>query len=36
MLLQAKKLRNLNSNAFFLIPAANKQLAEMIQSTKGN
>ena len=31
----AKKLRNLNSNAFFLIPAANKQLAEMIQSTKG-
>jgi lipid-A-disaccharide synthase len=31
----AKKLLNLNSNAFFLIPAANKQLAEMIQSTKG-
>ena len=31
----AKKLLNLNSNTFFLIPAANKQLAEMIQSTKG-
>ena len=31
----AKKLLNLNSNRYFLIPAANKKLAEMIQSTKG-
>ena len=31
----AKKLFNLNSNSYFLIPAANKKLAEMIQSTKG-
>ena len=31
----AKKLLNLNSNTYFLIPAANKELAEMILSTKG-
>ena len=31
----AKKLYSLNSNRYFLIPAANTKLAEMIQSTKG-
>ena len=31
----AKKLHNLNSNRYFVIPAANQKLAEMIQSTKG-
>jgi len=31
----AKKLLNKNANRFFLIPAANKKLAEMIQSTNG-
>ena len=31
----AKKLVNSNSNIYFLIPAANEKLAEMIQSTKG-
>jgi len=31
----AKKLLTLNSNRFFLIPAANQQLAEMIRSVKG-
>jgi lipid-A-disaccharide synthase len=31
----AKKLLNLNSNRYFLIPAANQKLAGMIQSTKG-
>jgi lipid-A-disaccharide synthase len=31
----AKKLLNINANTFFLIPAANKKLAEMIESTKG-
>ena len=31
----AKKLSEMNPNAFFLVPAANKKLAEMIESTKG-
>jgi lipid-A-disaccharide synthase len=31
----AKKLFEMNPNAFFLVPAANKKLAEMIESTKG-
>ena len=31
----AKKLHNLDSNRYFVIPAANQKLAEMIQSTKG-
>ena len=31
----AKKLYSLNSNRYFLIPAANTKLAKMIQSTKG-
>ena len=31
----AKKLLNLNANTYFLIPAANQKLAEMIESTKG-
>ena len=31
----AKKLHHLNSNRYFVIPAANKKLAEMIESTKG-
>jgi len=31
----AKKLLELNSNIYFLIPAANQKLAEMIESTKG-
>ena len=31
----AKKLLQSNSNAYFLIPAANKKLAEKIQSTPG-
>lgn len=31
----AKKLFQINSNSYFLIPAANKKLAEMIKLTKG-
>ena len=31
----AKKLLEINSNTFFLIPAANKKLAELIESIKG-
>ena len=31
----AKKLSEMNPYAFFLVPAANKKLAEMIESTKG-
>ena len=31
----AKKLFNLNANSYFLIPAANQKLAEMIESIKG-